>query len=94
MNPSLHDEEAHREAERMLTVEEVALREMRARGHGWVCALWVQEQLHVFLARDLEGVAGGHKEGWIEKVVAGGQGAAREPAHGGDGQARILLLRY
>ena len=57
----------------MLTVEEVALREMRAQGHGWVCALWVQKQLHVFLAYDLEG-----NGRWIKKVVAGG-GKESEP---------------
>ena len=59
VKPSRHDEEAHREAEQRLTVEQVALRKMREQRHGWVCALWVKEQLHVFLARDLEGVAGG-----------------------------------
>ena len=78
VKPSWRDEEAHREAEQRLTVEQVALRKMREQRHGWVCALWVQEQLHVFLARDLEGVAGGRKEGWIEKVVAGG-GKESEP---------------
>ena len=77
VTPTPADLVACAEAERMLTVEEVALRKMRAQKHGWVCALWVQEQLHVFLARDLEGVAGGRTEGWIEKVVAGG-GKERE----------------
>jgi len=77
VNASPADRAACAEAERMLTVEQVALRKMRAQRHGWVCALWLQEQLHVFLARDLEGVADG-EEGWIEKVVAGG-GKERAP---------------
>ena len=72
MNASPADKVAFAEAELMLTVEQVALRKMRAQRHGWVCALWVQKQLRVFLAHDLDGVAGGCKEGWIEEVVAGG----------------------
>jgi len=47
VKPSLHDQEAHREAEQRLTVEQVALRKMREQRHGWVCALWVKEQLPV-----------------------------------------------
>jgi hypothetical protein len=95
VNASRADVDACAEAERMLTVEQVALRKMRAQRHGWVCALWVQKQLHVFLARDLEGVAGG-KEGWIEKVVAGG-GKEREPVRVTkeqlEGQHMVVLLR-
>ena len=49
----LADLEARADAEGMLTVEEVALREMRVNKSGWVCALSVGGQLHVFLAGDL-----------------------------------------
>ena len=50
VDPSAADLEALAEAEAELTVEQVALQEMRAQGRGWVCALWVQKQLRVFLA--------------------------------------------
>ena len=80
VNASPADKVAFAEAELMLTVEQVALRKMRAQRHGWVCALWVQKQLRVFLAHDLDGVAGGRKEGWIEEVVAGGARSARRCA--------------
>ena len=63
VNASPADKVAFAEAELMLTVEQVALRKMRAQGHGWVCALWVQKQLRVFLAHDLDGGDGGRKEG-------------------------------
>ena len=52
VNLSPADVAARAEAEAALTVEQVALREMRLRGHGWVCALYVRGQLHVFLAGD------------------------------------------
>jgi hypothetical protein len=65
VKPSWDDEEAHREAKLELTLEQVALQEMRAQGRGWVCALWVGERLHVYLAGDLAG-----DNRWIRKVVA------------------------
>jgi hypothetical protein len=77
----------------VLTVEEVALREMRDRGRGWVWGQW-----YVFLAGGLGG-----KSSWVKKIAGGEESeqvrvvearAPREPAHGGDGQAKVLLLRY
>ena len=55
VKPSWDDEEAHREAKLELTVEEAALQEMRERERGWVCALWEEGRLRVYLAGDLEG---------------------------------------
>jgi hypothetical protein len=43
VNASPADKVACAKAELMLTVEQVALREMRAQRHGWMCALWVQK---------------------------------------------------
>ena len=60
---------AQGEAAAVLTVGEVALQEMRAFGHGWVCALWVRGRLHVYLAGDLED----DSRRWIKKVVTGGK---------------------
>ena len=90
VNASPADKVAFAEAELMLTVEQVALRKMREQRHGWVCALWVQKQLHVFLAHGLEGVADG-EEGWIEKVVAGG-GKERAPVRVAEGQLESQRL--
>ena len=67
VDPSSADLEALAEAEAELTVEQVALQEMREQGRGWVCALWVGERLHVYLAGDLAG-----KNPVIRKVVVGG----------------------
>ena len=64
---------------------------MRAQRHGWVCALWVQKQLRVFLAHDLDGVAGGRKEGWIEEVVAGGR-KERAPVRVAEGRLESQRL--
>ena len=58
VNLSPDDLAACAEAKLGLAVEQVALQKLRAFKHGWVCALWVQKQLHVFLAHDLDGVAG------------------------------------
>jgi len=91
VNASRADKVAFAEAELMLTVEQVALRKMRAQRHGWVCALWVQKQLRVFLAHDLDGVAGGRKEGWIEEVVAGGR-KERAPVRVAEGQLESQRL--
>ena len=67
VKPSRGDEAAHREAKLVLTLEQVALQEMREQGRGWVCALWVGERLHVYLAGDLAG-----ENPVIRKVVVGG----------------------
>ena len=67
VNPSRDDLAACTEAKLMLTVEEVALQEMREQGRGWVCALCVGERLHVYLAGDLAG-----ENPVIRKVVVGG----------------------
>jgi len=67
VDPSSADLEALAEAEAELTVEQVALQEMREQGRGWVCALWVGERLHVYLAGDLAG-----ENPVIRKVVVGG----------------------
>jgi hypothetical protein len=91
VNASRADKVAFAEAELMLTVEQVALRKMRAQGHGWVCALWVQKQLRVFLARDLDGGDGGRKEGWIEEVVAGGR-KERAPVRVAEGRLESQRL--
>jgi len=66
VKPSWDDEEALREAKLDLTVEQVALQEMRELELGWVCALWVEGQLHVYLAGDLEG-----DKRWIKQVLVG-----------------------
>ena len=47
VKPSRADKVACAEAELVLTVEQVALRKMRAQGHGWVCALWPPPALDV-----------------------------------------------
>ena len=91
VNASRADKVAFAEAELMLTVEQVALRKMRAQRHGWVCALWVQKQLRVFLAHDLDGGDGGRKEGWIEEVVAGGR-KERAPVRVAEGQLESQRL--
>jgi hypothetical protein len=91
VNASRADKVAFAEAELMLTVEQVALRKMRAQGHGWVCALWVQKQLRVFLAHDLDGGDGGRKEGWIEEVVAGGR-KERAPVRVAEGRLESQRL--
>ena len=91
VKPSRADKVACAEAELVLSVEQVALRKMRAQGHGWVCALWVQKQLRVFLAHDLDGVAGGRKEGWIEEVVAGGR-TERAPVRVAEGRLESQRL--
>jgi hypothetical protein len=91
VNASRADKVAFAEAELMLTVGQVALRKMRAQGHGWVCALWVQKQLRVFLARDLDGGDGGRKEGWIEEVVAGGR-KERAPVRVAEGRLESQRL--
>ena len=91
VNASPADKVAFAEAELMLTVGQVALRKMRAQGHGWVCALWVQKQLRVFLARDLDGGDGGRKEGWIEEVVAGGR-KERAPVRVAEGRLESQRL--
>ena len=91
VNASPADKVAFAEAELMLTVEQVALRKMRAQGHGWVCALWVQKQLRVFLAHDLDGGDGGRKEGWIEEVVAGGR-KERAPVRVAEGRLESQRL--
>ena len=67
VKPSRADKVACAEAELVLSVEQVALRKMRAQRHGWVCALLVGERLHVYLAGDLAG-----DRGWIREVVVGG----------------------
>ena len=67
VKPSRGDEAAHREAKLVLTLEQVALQEMREQGRGWVCALCVGERLHVYLAGDLAG-----ENPVIRKVVVGG----------------------
>ena len=67
VDPSSADLEALAEAEAELTVEQVALQEMREQGRGWVCALLVGERLHVYLAGDLAG-----ENPVIRKVVVGG----------------------
>ena len=81
VTPTPDDVTARAEAEAVLTVEQVALREMRVREHGWVCALHVRGlhgrgQLHVFLAGDLGGGSP-----WIKKIAAArrkrGAGALR-----------------
>ena len=64
----LADLEARADAEGMLTVEEVALREMRVNKSGWVCALSVGGQLHVFLAGDL-----GSDNPRVKRITAGGE---------------------
>ena len=68
VNLSPDDLAACNEAKLELTVEQVALQEMRARKRGWVCALWVEGQLHVYLAGDLEG-----DKPWVKKVEGGGK---------------------
>ena len=68
VKPSLHDEEAHREAKLELTVEEAALQAMREQKRGWVCALLVKGRLRVYLAGDLEG-----DKPWVKKVEGGGK---------------------
>ena len=73
VKPSRGDEAAHREAKLVLTLEQVALQEMREQGRGWVCALCVGERLHVYLAGDLAG-----ENPVIRKVVVGG---GKEGAH-------------
>ena len=66
VNLSPADSAACTEAKLGLTVEEAALREMRKRERGWVCALWVGGRLRVYLAGDLEG-----DDPWIKEVVCG-----------------------
>jgi len=66
VNLSPADSAACTEAKLGLTVEEAALREMRDRERGWVCALWVGGRLRVYLAGDLEG-----DDPWIKEVVGG-----------------------
>jgi len=91
VKPSRADKVACAEAELVLSVEQVALRKMRAQGHGWVCALWVQKQLRVFLAHDLDGGDGGRKVAWIEEVVAGGR-KERAPVRVAEGRLESQRL--
>ena len=60
------------EAKLELAVEQVALQKMRALKHGWVCALWVEGRLHVYLAGGLE-----DDNRWIMEVMAGGKESER-----------------
>ena len=74
VTPTSDDVAARAEAEAALAVEQMALREMRDRGHGWVCALYVRGKLHVYLAGDLggHGLRFGHGRPWVKEIVACG----------------------
>jgi hypothetical protein len=74
VNLSPDDLAACAEAKLELPVEQVALQKMRALKHGWVCALYVREKLHVYLAGGLD-LAGGLEDDnrWIMEVMAGGK---------------------
>ena len=67
VNLSPDDLAACAEAKLELPVEQVALQEMRALKRGWVCALWVEGRLHVYLAGGLEG-----DDPWIKQALVGG----------------------
>ena len=67
VKPTSADLAACAEAKLELPVEQVALQKMRALKHGWVCALWVEGRLHVYLAGGLE-----DDNRWIMEVMAGG----------------------
>ena len=72
VNLSPDDLAACAEAKLGLAVEQVALQKMRALKHGWVCALWVEGRLHVYLAGGLE-----DDNRWIMEVMAGGKESER-----------------